>query len=62
VALKPPAQPSGFIPDWDLGGATVPLRAAGGSKLDCLVAIFPRVLFVIVRGHVVISYFFGASL
>jgi hypothetical protein len=30
---------------------------AGGSKLDCMVAIFLRVLFVIVRGHVVISHF-----
>jgi hypothetical protein len=63
VTLKPLAQPSGFVPGWDWGGATAPLRAAGGSKLDCLVAIFPRVLFVIVRGHVVISYlFFWASL
>jgi hypothetical protein len=57
VALKPPAQPSGFVPSWDWGGATAPLRADGRSLLDCLVAIFLRVLSVNSRGHVVISLF-----
>jgi hypothetical protein len=57
VALKPLIQPSGFVPGWDWGGTTTPLRATGESKLDCVVAIFLRVLFVIIRGHVVISCF-----
>jgi hypothetical protein len=51
VALKPPAQPSGFVPGWDWGGAASPLQAARGcEELDCVDAIFLRVLFVNVRG------------
>jgi hypothetical protein len=59
TASKSPAQPSGFVPGWDWGGAAVVLRAIGGLLADCKVAISLRVFVVICRGHVVFSRFFG---
>jgi hypothetical protein len=59
AAVKPPAQPNGFVPSWDWGGAAPSLQAAGGDHgLDCLLAIFFRVFSVKVRGHFVISLYF----
>jgi hypothetical protein len=58
AASKPPAQPSGFNPGWDWGGATGTLQAAGGtSGSDCVLAVFIRVFAIKVWGHVVISAF-----
>jgi hypothetical protein len=58
AASKPPAQPSGFVPGWDWGGAAGTLQAAGGtSGSDCVRAVFVRVFVVKVRGHIVISAF-----
>jgi hypothetical protein len=60
AASMPPAQPSGFLPGWDWGGAAGMLQAAGGtSGSDCVLVVFVRVFAVKVRGHVVISAFFG---
>jgi hypothetical protein len=64
AAVKSPAQPSGFVPGGDWGGAAPSLQAAGGAQgLDCVLAIFFRVFFVEVRGQFVIFlYFLGLFL
>jgi hypothetical protein len=64
AAVKSPAQPSGFVPGWDWGGAALLLQAASGVQgLDCLLAIFFRVFFVKVCGmFVIFLYFLGLSI
>jgi hypothetical protein len=61
TASKPPAQPSGFIPGWDWGGAAAVLRAIGGLQADCKNAISLRVFVVICKGLIVFSSFYGLS-
>jgi hypothetical protein len=51
VASMSPAQPSGFVPGWDWGGATVTKQAAGEFLgLDRVCEAFCRVQVVKVRG------------
>jgi hypothetical protein len=58
AASKPPAQPIGFVPGWDWGGAAVSRQAASvSSGLDRVCEVLFRVKCVIVRGHVVFSFF-----
>jgi hypothetical protein len=58
AATKPPAQPSGFIPGWDSGGAVVTRQAASEcSGLDRFCEVLFRVQCVKARGHVVFSFF-----
>jgi hypothetical protein len=56
ATMKPPAQPSGFVPGWDLGGTAV------FSGLDRVCEVLFRVLVVIFRGLCVISFYFWASI
>jgi hypothetical protein len=62
TVASPPAQPSGFVPGWDWGGAAVALQAIGVLLLACMNASFLRVFVVNCRGHVVIFSFFWASM
>jgi hypothetical protein len=58
VASKSPAQPTGFVPDWDWGGAAVTKQAADEfSGPDRVCKAICRVQDVKVRGLVVFSYF-----
>jgi hypothetical protein len=58
VASRPPAQPSGFVPDWDWGGgAASSLQAISELLLACMNASFLRVFVVNCRDHVVILSF-----
>jgi hypothetical protein len=59
AAVKSPAQPSGFVFDWDWGGVALLLQASSRVQgLDCLLAIFFRVFSVKVCGLFVIFFYF----
>jgi hypothetical protein len=63
VASKSPAQPSGFVPGWDWGGAAVTKQAAGEfSRPDRVCKAICRLQDEKVRGLVVFSYFLGGLL
>jgi hypothetical protein len=55
MTLMPPAQPSGLVPDWCRGVAA---QFVVGRKLglDCVFAIFTRVLYAKIQDLVVISF------
>jgi hypothetical protein len=57
VASRPLAQPSGFIPGWDWGGAAASLQAIIELLLACMNASFLRVFVVNCRDYVVIFGF-----
>jgi hypothetical protein len=59
VASRSPAQPSGFVPGWDWGGAAAALQAISEMLLACMNASFFRVFVVNCRDHVVIFGFYG---
>jgi hypothetical protein len=63
VASKSPAQPSGFVPDWDWGDSAVTKQAAGEfSGPDRVCKAIYRAQAIKVRGMVVFSYFLGGLL
>jgi hypothetical protein len=58
AATEPPAQPSGYVPGWDRGGAAASLQAASVFRgPDRVCEVLVRVLVVIVRGLFVFSFY-----
>jgi hypothetical protein len=57
LALKPPAQPSGFVPGCCRGGADLKQFVAGGVPRSNYISVISfRVLCVILQGPIVISF------